>query len=464
MSDNLDDPLGDESFDELEDKKGSKSLGDLWRESPAFKIGVIVAAAVVVFAVISMMGGESQQTSPSMLPSGSEVSAPPGTEDASPAYVQAVEEENQNRLETAIKEGSSALPTPIEPPVGGLVMPEEETTEEDPLQRWKKLQEERLEREMQNTAAAQEAPAVQDTARSETLQAMVDSMTEQMQSILDSRSAEKGIQTKQVTNPSWLEEQKAKQEQQAAAAAAAANPVTEATETILAPAGEIYYAQLVTEANNEAPGPVLAQIMSGPLAGNRILGDFEEQEEVLTLNFNTVVVDGESIGIDAIALDIETTLPGLATEVDHRYLRRIVLPAAAAFIEGLGTAISESGRTTVTVSGETVAEETEEASNDQEVATGVQEAAQEVGEIFDDMNEDTKPLIRVERGTPFALLFLEPVIKSDGKEEEKEEEEQNALFPPGTFPGGFFVPTMPTGAFPGVGAQGNNPNQNTGTQ
>jgi intracellular multiplication protein IcmE len=449
MSNDLNDGA-DDSFDELEDKKQGRSLGDLWRDSAAFKVGAVVVAAVVIFGAISMMGGPSQPPSQSMLPAGSEISAPPGTEEASPAYVQAVEEENQTRVETAIKEGSSALPTPIEPAIGGLSVPEEPKTEEDPLQRWRKLQEERLERELQNSNAvnnpAIQTPAVEDQARAETLQALADSMTEQMQSILDNRSAPKAIQTKSLTSPKWLEDMKAEEEQKAAEAAAA-QETPPATETILAPAGEIYYAQMITEANNEAPGPVLAQIMSGPLIGSRIIGDFDEQEEVLTIQFNTVVVNGESIGIDAIALDIETTLPGIATEVDHRYLRRIALPAAAAFIEGMGTAIAESGRTTVTIQGETVAEEEGDASNDQEVATGVEEAAQEVGEILDDINEDTGPLIRVEKGTAFGLLFLEPVIKTEGEVKKEEEEPQNSgnFFPPGTFPGGFFVPTLPNG-------------------
>ena len=56
-------------------------------------------------------------------------------------------------------------------------------------------------------------------------------------------------------------------------------------------------------------------------------------------------------------LDPDTSLAATRTDVNHRYFRRIVLPAASAFIEGFAEAISESGRTTVTVSGETVVEQ-----------------------------------------------------------------------------------------------------------
>ena len=156
--------------------------------------------------------------------------------------------------------------------------------------------------------------------------------------------------------------------------------------------------------------------MSGPLKGNRILGSFEPQDSYLTLNFDTIVIDGEALTIDAVALDVDTTLPALATEVDRRYFKRIFLPAAAAFIEGFAEAVAESGRTTITIEGETVAEEEEEASDEQEIASGIEEVGTELGEILDEMAEDTEVLIRVEAGTPFGLLFVEPVLSDpDGE-------------------------------------------------
>jgi hypothetical protein len=60
----------------------------------------------------------------------------------------------------------------------------------------------------------------------------------------------------------------------------------------------------------------------------------------------------------------------MATDVDHRYLQRVFLPAAAAFVSGLANAVAESGATTITIQGETVTESEEDKSNDQEVASG----------------------------------------------------------------------------------------------
>src|SRR5690606_12018046 len=52
-------------------------------------------------------------------------------------------------------------------------------------------------------------------------------------------------------------------------------------ENIIIPAGTIEYAQLVTEANTDAPGPVMAQIASGPLAGARLIGSFQSTDNYL---------------------------------------------------------------------------------------------------------------------------------------------------------------------------------------
>ena len=63
----------------------------------------------------------------------------------------------------------------------------------------------------------------------------------------------------------------------------AANAEETIFEDILIPAGTIEYAQLVLEANTDAPGPVLADIMSGPLAGSKLLGSFTSTDDYLIL-------------------------------------------------------------------------------------------------------------------------------------------------------------------------------------
>jgi len=101
----------------------------------------------------------------------------------------------------------------------------------------------------------------------------------------------------------------------------------------------------------------------------------------------------------------------MATEVDHRYLRRIILPTAAAFIEGAAEAVAETGRTSVSVSGDVVTEETEGTDLKEQLATGIEEAGAQLSDIIDEMNQDVETLVIIEAGTPMGLLFLEPMTR-----------------------------------------------------
>lgn len=436
MANNPDDDnieIDEGSFDNFEKKKGG-TLGELWRENPMFKIGAVVVAAAVIFGAVMMLGGGADKTADqSMIVAGSDVTTVPGTEGASPAYIEAVKEANERRTEEAQQTGESALPTPIEAPVGVLAAPEEPTAEEDPLQRWRKLQEERMQRELQQTRDIAPETAQVDQNRQEAIQNMASAMTTQMQAILDSKNQLK-IGYKSMTDQQWLEELRQKE-----SASIEEQPDSQGNveEEILFPAGEIVYAQILTEANSDSPGPVLAQISGGPLNGSRILGSFQVQKELLTLNFDTIVIDGISYDIDAVAIDPATTLPAMATDVDHHYFKRIMLPAAAAFVSGMADAIAESGRTSITVSNSgTTTGTTSEPDSDQEVSAGVSEAGDEVRDILDDIADETEVTVRIETGTAIGVLFIEPVVRSEDNVNIGRRNQQNAPQMPGFgFPG-----------------------------
>jgi intracellular multiplication protein IcmE len=167
------------------------------------------------------------------------------------------------------------------------------------------------------------------------------------------------------------------------------------------------------EANTDAPGPVMAQIASGPLRGSRVLGSFQSSEEYITLNFTQVVIDGINYPVEAVAIDPNTTLPGMVTEIDRRYLKRIVLPMAAEFISGLTKAISDSGTTTVVIEGGGIAQSTADKNSRQEVASGISAAGDELADILEDEADRTRPMLRIASGTPIGILFLSPVSDLD---------------------------------------------------
>jgi len=125
-----------------------------------------------------------------------------------------------------------------------------------------------------------------------------------------------------------------------------------------------------------------------------------------------LVRDGISQSINAVAVDPGTSLTGLATDVNPRYLTRVVLPAAAAFIEGTAEAFSRDSQTTVTIENDTTTAQTDQDLDiEQEIAEGIEEGAQEIGELLEERADNTNTLVRIRAGTPIGLLFLEPVLQ-----------------------------------------------------
>lgn len=418
MNDDLDDEIieSEDGFDEFSQGSG---LSEKIRQNPALKIGIVVIAVALIAGVVVMFGEEETQQSTSSVAPGSDVTDIPGSsEDVSIAYVQAVEEQNQADLEAAIQEGGSAIPVPIDTPDTRLEVPEEEEAEEDPLYRWRVLQEERVKREMKTRESVDEPVTVLDAEQqNEAITALAESMSSQMESVLGSSTQEKTFTTKTLITYEPEQSESASNNTGSGSTGSSASAFEEfKEEVVVIPAGKIVYGQLLLEANSDVPSMVLAQMVSGPLKGWKMLGEFTvlEDIEMLAITFNSAVNDeGKQYDINAIMLNPDTSLPAMRSDIDRRLVQRIIYPAAAAFIEGFAEAISESGRTDVTVVGETVVEEEEEKSDDQQVATGITEAAQEIREILDDQG-DVPVQIVIAAGTPMGIFFTENVVDEEG--------------------------------------------------
>lgn len=434
MSDNMDDDniendfdtddfdsgdFDDGGFDDLNDQKGT--LGDLWRNNPLVKIGVILAAFAFLVGGVILFGGSGSDAPMSRVAASRDLTEAPGTAETSESYRLAVEEENFRRTEEAVRQNQSAIPTPVDPPKGTLPLQFEEPEEEDPLERWRRMQEDRIRQqqvEVQNPdIPAVEAPPPVDT-RTPAINALAGAMSQQMESVLSNQQI-RSSQIQSVAGIGYLEAIAAKEQAELEAALAAAQQQRALTGdtaiddlNIILPAGTIEYAQTLIEANTDAPGPVLAQIVTGPLKGARAIGTFTSNDNFLTLNFTTLIVDGVDFQANGIAIDPNTTLPGMVTDIDRRYFRRVVLPMGAAFITGLTRAIADSGTTTVTISGDTVTETSSTANRDedQEVALGLEEAGEEFSDILDEIVDNTEPMLKIAAGTPIGILFVDSVV------------------------------------------------------
>lgn len=396
--------------DEFGSPAGGQTLGDLVRNSPMVKLGLIVGAIALVISVIVLFGGSDERTRNSRISRGAGVTAAPGEDDVSQAYEQAVTEFNITEVERALREGDSALPVPVGTTRGRVGLQEEAAMAEDPLERWRRIQEERQKR---SQTQRPNLPNVDPNA--EAVDQLTKLMQRQMESVLSAKeikpAKQMGITAHEWVDKKFEEEERRRQERldraQQASAAAAGDSVAE----IILPAGTIEYAQLLIEANSDAQGPVLAQIVSGPLAGSRMLGSFKVEQDYLVLSFNQVVIDGVSHRMDGVALDPSTTGIGMVTDIDRRYFTRIILPAAAKFVEGMAGAIADTGSTVVVV-GDAAVEQRRELNTNEQLYKGLEEAASGVADILDEQAKNTKPQIKVRAGTPIGVLFVAPVVEN----------------------------------------------------
>lgn len=90
----------------------------------------------------NLFGGGKDNADEAM-PLASEVTAPPGTTEASPAYIAALEEKNEEALEKALRTGDSTMPVPVEAPTDRLQLPEKESA----VERWRDSAEARVNRD-----------------------------------------------------------------------------------------------------------------------------------------------------------------------------------------------------------------------------------------------------------------------------------------------------------------------------
>ncbi|MDD3020256.1 MAG: TrbI/VirB10 family protein [Alphaproteobacteria bacterium] len=406
-------------FDEFGGDRNGSSVANTITGSPVVKLALVGVAILVLVGVIALFGGDDKVVPNSRVGGGAaDLKEAPGTNSVTETMRGALEDDNQQKLEEALKTGTSAIPTPIDPPKVLLGVPENEAGGEDPLVRWKRLQEERLrlQREQEEfTTQAQEDPQ-----KAERVSGLREAMMNQISNIMGEKTIAQ-MQNMKIYDLSMMEKASSQNNFTGIQNAGLAGSSQDGQSTplvplkVIVPAGDILYSQLLMEANSDVPGPIVALLVSGPFSGSRVLGSFQRQEEYLTMRFTTLIgKDGNSIPIDALAVDPDTTLGAMATDVDHRYWQRIILPAAASFIEGMGSAIAENGTTTVTVSGSdtAIAEEDNNLDTKQEISKAAAEAASKVGELLDDQS-DVEILVRVRAGTPMGLLFTKPITDQD---------------------------------------------------
>ncbi len=384
---------------------GGGGAGQLFK-SPIFKLAaVVIVGGGAAFAGAQFLSGPpAEQASSLPVPQASTTTS--STTEVTPQYVQAVNQQDTERAQAARGSGSSALPTPIQNPVQAPQVEDEvvANSAQDPIKEFEDIiasgnsnsggvtqQQQQITQPLQPQISPEQVQQLSRTMRTQMEQLMNQWNPSGMQMVTGSSRRDAGQNDGNYRQAGGAEQDDGR--------------------TIVA-AGQVYYGQMLMEANSDIPGPIMAQVLTGPFAGGRAIGSFETYRDHLALRFKTIAIRNRQFTVDILALDPETTLGGVVTEVDPRYFTRVLLPAAAAFIKAYGETISEPASTTTVDSGggsSVVTNNSEKNDSRDALYKGLSEAADRVGTFVDEEAAATKRLVRVAVGTPIGLFFVSAV-------------------------------------------------------
>lgn len=369
----------------------ASNLKAAWQGSPLFKMFIlVVVVAALAAAAIAIFSSSEKDISPTNVKGAPTLTEAPGSK-APPAYVDAVNDASQKRADEALQQGRSALPTPVSGDENKAGLGDEaDQSQYDPLAEFRP----NVPQDAVQSQAPDAAPV--DPVDSDLLGKMQSQMTALFESW---RPA--GIKNVQVIDPASLLKN-----------VSATTTTGQAAGRVIISAGSIYYGVLLLEANSDAPGPIMAEVMSGPFTGGRLVGHFEVTREYLVIRFTKLTYRKKDYSIDVLAVDPNTTLGGMVTEKDSRYFTRIVLPSAAAFLEGFGQALSSPSNRVVTDSGNVLVFNESKKGLEDGLYRGISAAAGTVSGFLRDEAAATKPLIRVAAGTPMGLFFVNSVAEN----------------------------------------------------
>ncbi|MBU2794438.1 hypothetical protein HAQ01_13845 [Acidithiobacillus thiooxidans] len=201
-----------------------------------------------------------------------------------------------------------------------------------------------------------------------------------------------------------------------AVSAAGLTPVAETSSSTppAIPPGSILYGVFENALKSTMPGPVIGELVQGKYNGDRVIGSFTRTKgsDHLEIRLHTLVLpSGKTVAIDAYAISPNTTLPGMATNVNYHILSRTANFLGAAFlagVEGYGAAVAQEGSTTTSALGIGTTQTYPMLTPSQTMDIAAGQAAQQLQPVQEAMaNNVMEPnTITVAQGTPFGLLVV----------------------------------------------------------
>lgn len=187
---------------------------------------------------------------------------------------------------------------------------------------------------------------------------------------------------------------------------------------LLMPAGRGIFAHTVLAVSSDSEGPVVLQADSGPLNGDRMIGTFGKassngagSSDRLVIRVNSIEHRGQTIGVNAIVTAPDTMETTVASSVDEHYLARFALPAAAAFVSGLGQALATTSNTNSVLGPLGGVSYATQLNLPQQLGVGAGVAAQQLSNTLN-QQAPRSPTIHVDANVNVGVMFLAAVTEN----------------------------------------------------
>lgn len=180
---------------------------------------------------------------------------------------------------------------------------------------------------------------------------------------------------------------------------------------LLLPAGSVSYAENLMSITSDRETPVVARLVSGPMAGNVLRGAYgvDKASGKMSVNFTSMSDEkGKTVPVEAIAVDGFTAETVTRSSIDRRLLRRYAPVLGATFITGLAAAAAEPDKTIITNS-DGDQEVVEQARTTEQAAYAGLAASADA--ISADLLEYSPkgPEIKIAAGFPLGIIFVTDV-------------------------------------------------------
>jgi hypothetical protein len=172
-------------------------------------------------------------------------------------------------------------------------------------------------------------------------------------------------------------------------------------------AGRQYVARATIAVNSDVGGPIMVEMVDGPLRKHRLIGKFTRKEDWLRTEFTDLVGIKDPKKINAIGLDMDTALNAVGGEVDYHTFYRYGWWGLGATLSAIGKAAQSSSDTTTVYVGDSVVQNTaKDTSRELKIAAG--DLGQSIGEIMKS-RINREPTVSLKVNDLVGIVFMDDV-------------------------------------------------------